>query len=470
MTASMDLSSLTLHDTLVALEARQFSTVELIRATLERMLETEETLHAFVDVHARDAMEHAMIADRRRQIPRPAPPLLGIPLGIKDIFDIAGKPTRCNSALREDAPVAVRDADAVHAWRRDGAILIGKTVTQEFAAGIVSAPARNPWDPERIPGGSSGGSAAAVAAGTCLGALGSDTGGSIRIPASVTGTVGLKPTYGRIGTSGTYPLSASLDTVGPIARTVPDAALLFLSLANRTKEIPEAVSRLQHADGSLAGRRIGVLTTFFQERLQPDVATAFDQALKTLEQLGAEIIECEWSGANAARAAAMVISRVESAAVHRDALRATPDLMGEDLRTRLEVGAILPADAYLRARQAREAVTRSIAEVYTSQRLDAIVTPTLPTTAPRADDLRVCYADGTEEPAGTALTRLTAPWNTTGQPVISVPCGFDAKTLPIGLSFVGRPDAELDLCALARAYEQATGWHTRRPTVATPDA
>ncbi len=463
---SLDLASLTLHNALVALEAREFSTVELVQATLERMLETEDTLHAYVDVHARDAMQQAMVADRRRQIPRPAPPLLGIPLGIKDIFDVAGKPTRCNSALREGAPVAVRDADAVHAWRRDGAILIGKTVTQEFAAGIVSAPARNPWNPERIPGGSSGGSAASVAAGTCLGALGSDTGGSIRIPAAVTGTVGLKPTYGRISTSGAFPLSASLDTVGPIARTALDAAVLYLSLANRTKQIPATVSRLQETGDSLAGRRIGILTTYFQERLQPDVAKAFEQARTTLEQLGAEIIECEWSDANAARAAAMVISRVESAAVHRDALRASSDLMGEDLRVRLEVGAILPADTYLRARRAREAVTRSIAQIYDGQRLDAILAPTLPATAPRADDLRVCYSDGTEETAGTALTRLTMPWNATGQPVISVPCGFDADTLPIGLSFVGRPDAELDLCALAHVYERATEWHTRRPPVA----
>ena len=462
--SATDVTAMSLHETLAALQSGQLSSVELVRATIERLAETEDILNAFVDVPAVTAMQHAMVADRRRAFST-STPLLGIPLGVKDIFDIAGVPTRCNSALREHAEPAVRDSEAVHAWRRDGAILLGKTVTQEFAAGIISAPARNPWDPDRIPGGSSGGSAAAVAAGTCLGALGSDTGGSIRIPAAVTGTVGLKPTYGRLSTAGVFPLAPSLDTVGPIARTVLDAVILYLSLANRPKEIPATIERFTGSGDSLAGMRIGVLGGHFADRLQPDVAGAFAAAVTTLQDLGAEIVECEWADAKAARASALLISRVESASVHREALRTSPNLMGEDLRARLEVGAVTPADVYLRARRVREAVTDSIARLYAEHRLDAVVMPTLPCTAPRADDPVVRYPDGTEETAATALTRLTTPWNATGQPVVAVPCGFDGDELPIGLSFVGRPDAELDLCAIAHAYERATDWHTPRPPI-----
>jgi aspartyl-tRNA(Asn)/glutamyl-tRNA(Gln) amidotransferase subunit A len=460
--SATDVTSMTLHETLTALQAGELSSVELVRATIERLAETEDVLHAFVDVPAVTAMQHAMVADRRRAFSK-ATPLLGIPLGVKDIFDVAGVPTRCNSALRERVEPAARDSEAVHAWRRDGAILLGKTVTQEFAAGIISAPARNPWNPDRIPGGSSGGSAAAVAAGTCLGALGSDTGGSIRIPAAVTGTVGLKPTYGRLSTAGVFPLAPSLDTVGPIARTVLDAVILHLSLVNRPKEIPATINRFTSLGETLAGRRIGVLGGHFAERLQPDVADAVAKAVTALRDLGAEIVDREWADAPAARAVALLISRVESAAVHREALRTSPELMGEDLRARLEVGAVTPADVYLRARQVRETVTDSIARLYADHRLDAVVVPTLPCTAPLADDPVVRYPDGVEEPAATALTRLTTPWNATGQPVVAVPCGFDRNDLPIGLSFVGRPDAELDLCAVAHVYEQATAWHTRRP-------
>jgi aspartyl-tRNA(Asn)/glutamyl-tRNA(Gln) amidotransferase subunit A len=465
MMTGIDLDTLTLHGAMVALEERQFSHVELLRAVLLRIHGTEERLHAWVDVDARLSMEHAAIADRRRQIPRPPAPLLGLPIGVKDIFDVAGKPTRCNSALRADVPVAARDSEAVHALRRDGAILLGKTVTQEFAAGVISEPARNPWDPDRIPGGSSGGSAAAVAVGGCLGALGSDTGGSIRIPASVTGTVGLKPTYGRLATKGVFPLSASLDTVGPIARTVLDAAILYLSLANQTKQIPDTITRLQGSGDALRGARIGVLTSHFTECLQPDVARSFQDAVETVRELGAEIIECDWQDAAAARAIALLISRVESAAVHHDAIRTSPDLIRDDVRARLEVGATVPGDAYLRALQARNAIRDSIAALYDGHRLDAILTPTLPATAPRADDPVIRYPDGSEEPVGTAFTRFTTPWNATGQPVVAVPCGLDTAGLPIGLSFVGRPDAELELCVLAHAYEQATPWHGMRPAL-----
>lgn len=460
---TVDTRSLTIHGALKGIAAGEFSASELIAETLMRLEATEAKLHAWVEVKPRQAMELAQAADRRRSIGTPGAPLLGIPIAIKDIIDIAGMKTLCNMASRANTAIARRDADAVAALRRDGAILLGKTVTQEAAAGVISNPARNPWDTERIPGGSSGGSAAALSAGACLGALGSDTAGSIRIPASVTGTVGLKPTWGRLSLNGIFPLAPSMDTVGPIAKTVHDAAVLYLSMAGRPREIPALEDRFPETGLSLAGRRIGVPRSYFFDRVQPDIVSTFKDAVMVLRDLGAEMIECDWEEADAAKSVALIVSRIESAAVHREALRNAPGLMGEALRSRLEIGALLPADTYIRTRQARKAIRASIAGVYREHRLDALVVPTLPATAPRADDPYATYADGSREEIGAAFTRQTAPWNATGQPVISIPCGFDVDRMPIGLSFVGYPDAELQLCELAHAYEREAGWYQQTP-------
>lgn len=466
---SIDLQTITLHSAMQSLARGEFTSAELIREMFIRIGLTDDDLQSWVEMSPRAVMDQAFVADRRRRVSTPVAPLFSIPIGVKDIIDVAGMPTRCNMASRENVDVAIRDADAVHALRRDGAIIFGKTVTQEAAAGVISDPARNPWDSRRIPGGSSGGSAAAVAAGTCLGALGTDTGGSIRIPAALTGTVGLKPTYGRVSLKRIFPLSPSLDTVGPIARTVLDAAMMYLSLAGRPKEIPSLGERYEASGGTLSGKRIGVIRGFFHDRLQPDVSMAFERAVETLRGLGAEVLDCAWAEADAARSVAMIISRVESAAVHREALRNTPDQMGEGLRSRIEVGALIPGDTYIRARQARTGIRRSIAEIYREHSLDAVVVPTVPATAARADDLLVEYGDKSAEEVGAAMTRLAQPWNATGQPVISVPCGFDVNRLPVGLSFVGRPDQELELCDIAHAYERAAGWYRHWPELRMPE-
>jgi aspartyl-tRNA(Asn)/glutamyl-tRNA(Gln) amidotransferase subunit A len=470
--SEQELIHLTLTDVMLRLRDRSISAVEVVQAVLERYRATEHAFNAWVEVYEQEAIAQSIIADRRRSVSAAPPPLLGIPIGVKDIFDIAGKPTRCNSLLLDEAEVAHRDSEPVHRIRLAGATLIGKTVTQEFAAGVISSPARNPWDPDRIPGGSSGGSAASVASGTSFGALGSDTGGSIRIPASVTGTVGLKPTWGRIPLAGVFPLSSSLDTAGPITRSVSDAAVMHLVLMKQVPRVDATIADLTapFGDAPLAGRRIGVLRGFFAERLQPDVSSAFEVATRHLTSLGAEVIDVEWDDAPAARATALLISRGESGAVHHDALRHDADRIGEEVRLRFEVGALLPADVYLRARQARHAVKASIAELYRAHNLDAAVAPTLPATAPLAADCRVTFADGTVESAGAALTRFTMPWNATGQPVVSVPCGSDLDGMPIGLSFIGRPDEELALCQIASAYERSTEWHRRVPPTPEPIA
>jgi aspartyl-tRNA(Asn)/glutamyl-tRNA(Gln) amidotransferase subunit A len=275
--------------------------------------------------------------------------------------------------------------------------------------------------------------------------------------------VGLKPTYGRLPLKGIFPLSASLDTVGPIARTVADAVAMYLVMAGRGAEVPDTWARFPEGEASLAGKRIGVLGSFFTDQLQSPVAAAFEASIETLRELGAEIVPCDWTDAQAARTAAIMISRIESAFVHRDALRNAPQLMGEALRSRVELGAILPADAYFRLKAARVAVRDSIAAVYREHTLDAIAAPTLPATASTSGESHVTYDDGATEEVGPAMTRLTQPWNATGQPVISVPCGFDPAGLPIGLSLVGRPDEEMALADIAHAYEQANDFWTKMP-------
>lgn len=462
---SLDLATMTLREAMAGLDARQFSVVELVRDTFLRLRATDDDLHAWVETFEDLALKTAIHQDRSREAHRERAPLTGLPLGIKDIIDVAGVPTRCGSRLFEQAAVASRDAEVAHRLRRDGAIFIGKTVTQEFAAGVVSDPCRNPWDLDRIPGGSSGGSAAAVAVGSCLGALGTDTGGSIRIPAAVTATVGLKPTYGRLPVNGIHPLAPSLDTPGPITRSVDDAVLLYLSISNRTAEIGQIDDMLRpFGDQPLAGVRMGVARDFFTENVQPDVQASYDQAVTELASLGAVVIEVAWAEAAVARAIASLINRVESGAIHHDHIRAgTADLLGSETRARFEAGDLLPASAYLRATQAREVIRRSIATLWRGHQLDVLVAPSTAGTAPRADHLMVPFPDGPEG-VGMAMTRLTMPWNATGQPVMSVPCGFDRDDLPMGLSFIGRPDDETGVARIAHQYEQATQWFRKAAT------
>ena len=462
---TMDLSTMTLREAMAGLDAGEFSVLELARDTLLRLRATDPEVHAWSQTLEETALQTALFQSRSRSFARERAPLTGLPIGIKDIFDVAGVPTRCGSALFADAPPAHRDAEVVHRLRRDGAIFIGKTVTQEFAAGVVSAPCRNPWDLDRIPGGSSGGSAAAVAIGSCLGAIGSDTGGSIRIPAALTGTVGLKPTFGRLPMNGIYPLAPSLDIPGPITRSVADAILLYLSITNRTGEIHQLDDMIRpFGEQPLAGVRIGVLEGYFVENIQPDVKASYDIAVIELGALGAELIPLAWEDAAVARSIASLINRAESGAIHQDHLRSeSADLIGLEGRTRFEAGNLLPATAYLRALQAREIVRASIARLWARHQVDVLVAPAVAATAPLAETLQVDFPDGTEG-VGNALTRLTMPWNATGQPVISVPCGFDHNDLPIGLAFIGRPDDDLGICRIAHQYEEATGWF-RRATV-----
>ncbi len=457
------------------LRAGEVSAVALVEAALARIAATEPALHAHVVVLAETALDEAARADQDLARGVDRGPLHGVPFGVKDIFDIAGVPTRCGSRVREDAPPAATDAPVVVRLRAAGAIPVAKSVTQEFAAGVVSAPARNPWDPARIPGGSSGGSAAGVAAGCYPVALGSDTGGSVRIPAATCGVVGLKPTYGLVPRTGVFPLSWALDTVGPLAATVADAAAAFDAMVgpdpgdatSRRSPGPPAVSAL---DGGVRGLRLGVPGGFFAERVAPDVLAAFGAALEVFRQLGAEVVSAPWPEAGPGRAAASIINRTETCAVHEATARDPARLAryGPDLRVRFAAVAQVPPTDYIKALRARVAVRNSAARLFAEHRLDAVLAPALPTTALRADDLLVRHDGGGTEPVGIAYTRLTQPFNATGQPVLGVPCGFDRLGLPVGLQIAGRPEAEATVCRIGAAFEAATAWHRRRPAIGRP--
>jgi aspartyl-tRNA(Asn)/glutamyl-tRNA(Gln) amidotransferase subunit A len=436
---------------------RSWSPVEVVQASLERIEASQPALHAWVRVEPEQALSTAVRAEHELMKGIDRGPLHGIPLGIKDIFDVAGWPTRCGSAARDDVAPAKTTAPSVQALIDGGAVILGKTTTQEFAAGTISAPARNPWHPGRIPGGSSGGSAAAVAVSACLGAMGSDTGGSIRIPAAACGVTGFKPAFGQLEVSGVFPLSWSLDTVGPIARTVDDAWVMWnvLSKSDSSGMPTAAVDRNDRAP------RIGVPRSFFFDALHPDVCASVDAAIDKLRDAGVTIVDTPWPDAATARASAFVINRVETAAVHEHfAIEDPPRFSqyGKDLRLRVAAGRTVPATLYLKATRARAGLKDSMARVFAEHGIDAVLAPTLPTTAIEADRL-VIEGTGLDESVGSAWTRLTMPFNATGQPVLAIPCGLDSDGLPVGIQLAGVPRQETALFRTAALVERALDFH-----------
>jgi aspartyl-tRNA(Asn)/glutamyl-tRNA(Gln) amidotransferase subunit A len=451
----LDPCDLTLIEAASALRARQFSAEELVGSIFERMAVTEPLIHAYAQPLEDQARQAARECDRDLAEGRTRGPLHGIPLAIKDIYDVAGVPTRCGSDARADAPPAERDAPSVGRLREAGAIVVGKSVTQEFAAGVVSPPARNPWNPGRIPGGSSGGTAAAISAGSAIAGMGSDTGGSIRIPATVCGVVGLKPTYGTVSVEGIYPLSWSLDTAGPLARTVDDAIMMYRMLRTGDHRRPRPSGR--------AHLRLGIPRPHFFDRLQDDVAETIESIIDRLRRHGIEVVDAPWDEAGVARACSFIINRVETSAVHVRHLPSHGDRYGDELRRRIEANALFPATGYVKAMQARTVIKRSVARLFEEHDLDALLTPTAPGTAAPAEHTFVQYADGTEEHVSLAYTRLTMPFNVTGQPALSIPCSFDRDDLPIGLQVAGRPYGEEALCAIGKQIEEIVDMGRRLP-------
>jgi aspartyl-tRNA(Asn)/glutamyl-tRNA(Gln) amidotransferase subunit A len=436
---------------------RSWSPVEVVQAALDRIASTQPELHAWVLVDRELALNAAAQTERELMNGTDRGALHGIPIGIKDIFDVAGWPTRCGSAARDDVSPAATTAPSVQSLVDGGAVVLGKTTTQEFAAGTISPPARNPWDPSRIPGGSSGGSAAAVAAGACMGAMGSDTGGSIRIPAAACGVTGFKPAYGQLDAGGVFPLSWSLDTVGPIARRVDDTWIMWNVLSSNDSR-GVAAPALERNGRPL---RIGVPRSFFFDSLHLDVRSAVEAAIDRLGDAGVTIVDSPWPEAAAARACGFVINRVETAAVHERTAAEDPRRFaryGADMRLRVAAGRAVPATLYLKAIRARAVLRDSVAQLFADHGIDAVLAPTLPTTAVEADRL-VIKGTGLEESVGVAWTRLTMPFNATGQPVMAIPCGLDGDGLPVGIQLAGVPGRERALFEMAGLVEGVLDFH-----------
>ena len=393
----------------------------------------------------------------------------GMPVSVKDLYDTKGVRTTAGSKVFADR-IPDEDATAVRKLRDAGAVIIGKTNLHEFAYGVTSVNAhygtpKNPWDKERVCGGSSGGSACAVALGMGNGSLGTDTGGSIRIPAALCGIVGLKPTYGRVSLHGVVPLSWSLDHAGPMARTVEEVTGLLQIVAGYDPKDPYssdvAVPRYTDAlTGSIEDIRAGIPKTYFYERMNPEVETAVRAALKTLEKLGARMVPVELPDVAGHQATWFQIAPPEAFAFHEPLLKAHAELYGADVRERLETGRALLSVDYVRAQRARTTMKRECKKVF--EGADVIVTPTTPIPAPRIDELHKPWGAGPEIPAA-SLGRFTRYFNLVGLPAISIPCGFTAGGLPIGLQIAGKAFDESTILRVAHAYEQDAKWFERQP-------
>ena len=453
------------------IESRQISPVELTRGHLDRIERTDPVLNAFITLLGEEALESAESAEREIANGEYRGPLHGIPVGLKDLYYTKGIRTTVGTKILRDF-VPEYDAAVTERFADAGAILMGKLQMHEFALGATSVnphdgPARNPWNPDRITGGSSGGSGAAVAAGQCMAALGSDTGGSIRIPGALCGIVGLKPTFGRISRHGVYPLSWSLDTVGPMTRAVRDSAIVLNALAGHDPRDPSSANVptedfTDGIEGGISGLRIGIPDDFFYDVISPEVAEAVCRAAGVLADLGAEVERCSIPALNHALGISSAILVTEAAETVFDKLRDRPQDIGADVRARLRLGAVTPAVDYIKAQRARSAYNAQLDEAM--QRYDLLLAPSVAVGATGIDQEFVEIA-GSQENALSLMSRLTRPFNLTGQPTISVPCGFTDEGMPIGMQLAGRQWREATVLRAAHAYEQATEWHTRRPAL-----
>jgi aspartyl-tRNA(Asn)/glutamyl-tRNA(Gln) amidotransferase subunit A len=485
----MNLSALTLHEAGEKLRRGDLSSRELTAAVFDRISETDDRVHEFLTLCRDSADSAAMAADQLFRQGKASPPLMGIPIALKDNILTRGIRTTCGSRILGDF-IPPYSATVVEALRAAGAVLVGKTNMDEFAMGSSSEnsaflPTRNPWNLDRVPGGSSGGSAAAVAADQCLAALGTDTGGSIRQPAAFCGIVGLKPTYGRVSRYGIVAFASSMDQVGPLTKDVRDAALLLQALAAHdpadatsvNRPVPDYAAALT---GETRNLRIGVPREYLVAGMQNETEQALNAALKQLEQTGAIIEKVSLPHTGCAVAAYYIIATAEASSnlARYDGMRfgrrvEAKDLMetymatraegfGAEVKRRIMLGTYALSagyyDAYyLKAQQVRSLIKKDFEAVFES--CDAILTPTTPTTAfelgaKTADPLQMYLSD---------IYTISA--NLAGLPALSLPCGFDNDGLPIGMQIIGKSFDESTILNLAYAYEQTTDWHKRKPVL-----
>jgi aspartyl-tRNA(Asn)/glutamyl-tRNA(Gln) amidotransferase subunit A len=450
---------LTLADASRAIAAKELSPVELTESVLARAAHVEEEVSAFATPTPEAAMRAAARAQAEIAAGARRGPLHGIPLAVKDIFDTAGTRTAAGSRVHAKR-VPDTDSAVVAALKEAGAVLVGKTHTHEFAYGTITPATRNPWATDHVAGGSSGGSAAAVASGGATAAIGSDTGGSIRIPAALCGVVGLKPTHGLVSRHGAIPLSWTLDHVGPITRTVEDAALVLDAVAGHDPRDPATLrvpveDRTRDIGADLTGLRIGMPGNYFFDRIEPDVEKAVRSAIGALADLGAELVDVEVPLAESVHATQWGIMVPEAAAYHQDTLWKSPESYGPDVRVLLEAGELVPATDYLRAQRVRTLMRSAWARLL--ETVDVVAAPTVPITAVPVGQEHLYWPDSSVETVSDAHVRLCAPANLTGLPALTVPTSPDSGGLPSGLQLIGRPLGEATLVRVGSAYEHVRG-------------
>ncbi|MFQ5467965.1 MAG: amidase [Kiloniellaceae bacterium] len=454
----------TIAETAPAIAAGAVSPVALTEAALARIARHDEALNAFMTVTAEAALAEARSAEAEIAAGRWRGPLHGVPVAVKDLFATRGVRTTAGSLLFDDW-VPDFDAAAVERLRGAGAVILGKTGLHELAYGSTSinphyGAIRNPWDPTCHPGGSSGGSAVAVAAGMAFGALGSDTGCSVRQPAACCGIVGLKPTFGRISKFGAIPLAWSLDHVGPLTRSVADAAIMYRALAGfdprdacaADEPVADTTAGL---GGGIAGCRIVLPRAFFFDRCDGEIATAVEAAAQVLATAGATVEEMDLPHMAEAHLTGNLTIMAEAATYHDENRRTRPEKLSAEARALLELGQGLSAVEYLQAQRLRRRITQELLGALAP--FDGIITPTAPVPATPIDDSPPHH--------GPLRFRNTIPFSLIGLPAISVPCGFTQGGLPMGLQIVGKPFDEAMVLRIAHAYEQATDWHTRHPAL-----
>lgn len=452
---------MSLTEAIAALASKVLSPVELTASVLERIAQCDGAVGAYVSVFAEQALRDARVAEDELSSGQRRSPLHGIPIALKDLFDMAGTATTASSKVRS-SHVAAKDADVTAALRRAGAVIIGKTHAHEFAFGATTPQTGNPWRVTHTPGGSSGGSAAAVAYGGAPAAMGTDTGGSIRIPASLCGVVGLKPTSGLVPLGGVVPLSPSLDHAGPITRTVADVAPLLDVIAT---SLPDGQSFGTKLGMELAGLRVGVPVNYFFEHVDPEIEQGVWTHLRALEAAGAELVELSVPLTEGILPTQWGIVMAEAASVHADQIRKTPELYSDDVRNWLEAGSLLPAQDYLKAIKVQVALRRAWLALF--EQVDVLVAPSTPQVAAARGQDTFQWPDGQEESVTEAYVRLNGFANLAGLPALSVPAGFHSSVLPFGLQIMGKPYSESVLIQIGQVIEQ--GGENGRFALATPE-
>ncbi|MFI5266216.1 MAG: amidase [Chloroflexota bacterium] len=458
--------SLTIAELAAAYRKGEVKPVEVTEAAFERIGRVDGRLNSFVTLTQDLALRQAKAAQEELARGTDRGPLQGVPIGLKDLYSTQGIRTTAQSRVLLDW-VPEEDATATAKLREAGSVLLGKLAMHEFAYGgpdpdSAFPPARNPWNPDCVTGGSSSGSGAAVAARLCFGALGSDTGGSIRNPAHLCGIAGIKPTYGLVSRHGVVPLSWSLDHCGPMARTVEDCAILLQAIAGHDPRDAASANVLlpnyrAGLAGAIRGLRLGVPRSWFDEAEGTDaeVLAAFEEALRVLRDAGAQTVEVDGTPFIDSRAANTIILMSEAYAYHEPNLKTRPQDYASGVRGRLREGGLLSAADYIQAQRARTAISQQLRAVL--DEVDAIVSPAGPRVAARFDAF--------DPDAAYRTPSYTHAFNLSGLPAMSVPCGFSISGLPIGLQIAGRAFDEVTLLRLGHVYQQATDWHTRAPAL-----